>query len=665
MEKVSVRLTITLLEPHTSPLERDVTLRCFLSGHFKRKSVCVPIDPENVGKPVETVVEGSVHRRAIPVPETAMLAFQGLATRLNDNDIPCTVSVGTTHLTIGSMVYHNFERDGAYVKRVPLIMHTVGNYEKGLLEISIKKRDHLQISSAISFSPCPINANSAGQSLVQYLEKIQRLVRSIPNAFPGTDRMYMPLNLSEAGTQLLGGNVALPISSYLMLGGLSVDYFVYANAFEVTCRRAGRKPHDWPKWSLQQKAIAMMEMLVYPVQYAPYLADLIDRNDVSVSPNSVDMRKVQGKEEFGEFFLNQTDPKTGKPKANRGVDCEDTGLGIVENTEAFQDHDFGPDVQAKRQYALYFQEMQKILAGYFIILSLDAIRGQQVSDMTRNDVVGGAHCQPNAIPVHFAKEAFERTATMAMAGHIGAPISVGTAALPWDMDNMGYGLPVLILEGTGQLKVWSGPDDREQIRRYVYQAPSLSGMKTPIYHEDRRMDARIGKEVDVESKFYLAALSGVTSYFKRRGRPDIGALHYVNEKGERGVRFTDLISMRKNVGLFLEPPMPQPVVDLIGEAMQVLVPPDPYTLDPSHRHEHVPNPHLDELVKRVDSLKRPQGDPKDFVSKYLSPFQVCKPLTDAVWRDMQKLESVSRVAYETEYISDGMMGYRLMFFVTK
>lgn len=52
----------------------------------------------------------------------------------------------------------------------------------------------------------------------------------------------------------------------------------WTNAFERVMTRDGKKTSDWQHMSITQRARMTIKLVVYPVQYMPYIGDKIDRN---------------------------------------------------------------------------------------------------------------------------------------------------------------------------------------------------------------------------------------------------------------------------------------------------------------------------------------------------------------------------------------------------
>ena len=62
-------------------------------------------------------------------------------------------------------------------------------------------------------------------------------------------------------------------------------------------RRDGRKPQDWRTMNLVERARMTIKLVVYPVQYMPYIGDKIDRNRRG---RTYRVQLKQGMEDFGD-----------------------------------------------------------------------------------------------------------------------------------------------------------------------------------------------------------------------------------------------------------------------------------------------------------------------------------------------------------------------------
>jgi len=661
MQTLKIACQWRLKESHLSVAEKNPTLQVFLSGHFDRDLVTVSLSPQEGSQPGawnDLLVTGRVHVRACPVPANAALVFAGFCERTNgpssgENDgVPCVVSAGNSHVLLSEIIGHNFVRNGPFVKELRQVMYTVGNLLKNVIELRVLSLD--RDNGGITFSNSLIGgASSVEQDLATYIQDLMNKARSIKDAFPGTSNMYVPFNYSNTGFELIGdsssspsgpegggggGQLALPALSYVVTETPKSNYHFWANCIERVAERnkLGDVAKTWDNMSLVDQAILAMDVIVYSVQYKPYIADTADKNDRSFE-KTFNRNNIIPCEIFAETL-------PGSKTAASAGDCEDLAFSIMLNYVALSEFDVDHPMCQGKKFQSVLRGMRTVLLGYVMIMSLDCVHGAQLSDVDKNKV-GGAHMNIQAFPVHYFRACVRRAEDAFQKGvHV-------SDSWPFDEAHMGYGLPVLVLEGTGMLRVRSGADARAIIRRYVYQAPSVAGAKKPLYHVKGE-----------ESKFFMAALEGFTNYFIRRGRPDIGGFWYLNEKGERGARFIDFEQESDKVMLLSHPRIPQSVCSFINEVMQLRPPQPDLILDEKHRREHVPSPPLDKLVQRVAGLGRVCAK-NDFVSAYFSPMQTTPALCEQVWADVQKLDSVCKISYETEWITNEQQGYRVKFHV--
>ena len=175
MRTLTLAAQIRVVENNTSPDEANPRLDFYLSGHFVRERISVPLTNADAWQPIR--ITGLIAARACPVPENAALCIHSFAERLNDGGIPCVTDAGTASISMGDLVGHNFEQRGPFLVRRELLMRTVDNYVKSVIEFRIDSRDQLQFTSAagssavpidLTLAPCLVNGSVAGTELVEY-----------------------------------------------------------------------------------------------------------------------------------------------------------------------------------------------------------------------------------------------------------------------------------------------------------------------------------------------------------------------------------------------------------------------------------------------------------------------------------------------------------------
>jgi hypothetical protein len=289
---------------------------------------------------------------------------------------------------------------------------------------------------------------------------------------------------------------------------------------------------QWPSMSLKERAILACRVAVYVVQCRPYIVDTIDKN--VRDGGRANVRNKMPYENFGEALI-------GSLTAAAGGDCEDLAKAILTVILALLAHDFGDLGKVGEM----FRTFQTLLRCYLPLMVLACVHGQQLSDADK-DKVGGAHMTIVMLPLWYAKEALERDPSGA-----GARLAASTQ---WP-DDMGHGLPTLILEGTGMLRVQVGTDPKAALRADLYtKLTSLASAKKWLYQP---LDA---DGHPMESRFFMAALEGYTPTFRTAlGRPEYGGFWLLNGKGERGVRFVDMLEQTRNFCIMPQPKLPEAV----------------------------------------------------------------------------------------------------------
>jgi hypothetical protein len=620
-----------VLENNTSPNENRPRIDFYWSGHLQRERISVPFSDETSN----VRVTGKIAEQNCPLPENAALCMQSFAERVNEYGVPCVTDAGTAFITLGDLTAHNFKRNGAFVRQVPMLMRTAGNFVKSVIEFRVNSLTFTGGSKGtlpidLQLAPCPINGGSAGEQLAEYIQNTMRMSHELEDAFEGTGNMRVPFNYSETGFQMLGPQLALPAVSYTMIDiPVSNDAF-WNNALRCVLARHNQNPESIQ--TRKQQAILAMRICVFAIQCKPYIGDTIDKNvrGAMRPPNS---SLVVPYENFGEALI-------GSHTAASAGDCEDLARGILIIYLAFIGYAFPAG-------ATLLRACQAILREYVPLMVLACVHGQQLSDSDKNKV-GGAHMTMLMFPMHYFKACLERSEE-------GARLS---RMIPWpSKDKMGYGLPCQIGEGTGMLEVEAGADPKATFRAQVYsKMSSLAGLKKWLFQP---LDSQ-GKAT--ESRFFMAALEGFTPTLRHLfGRPEYGGFWLMNKDNKRGALFVDFLDQTDNFVLLPHPKMPEAVMQLIAEGMQMVAPSDPLTL--SSVDAPVPASDirlLDKLVSRTASLGR---TPKEnaYVSAFVSPHQMSETLGNDMWKDIQKYDFICAVSYDVERVTDMQPSYRVKF----
>lgn len=654
MSRVEITLRVHYVKCDLAPeeVEWDPELRTFFTGHFQRQAVRIPL-----GKPHNHVNAGEksksnndnnddggaikiVGTRAADlgdIPATAAIVFQGIAKHRNDYGVPCMIDAGTSHIMLTELDQHAWN-SGPFVKDIHLLMHTANNFDKGTVRITIEKQEHVNLCG-LKIAAMHINGASDTQLMVNYMKRVLDMGNRMGESRAGTEGVQCPYNFSQDGWQLLG--MPTPAQGYMINPELPVSNGLFwTNALERTMAHDGLKPHDWHKLTKVQKARATIMMVVYPIQYLPYIGDKIDRNR---RKQQYRVQLKEGMEDFGQALVMWAG------------DCEDLAKGIMIIMAAFTSYTFGNNsnhnaqaaspvtlgdgqvVDTSTPYDAIFSEMQEYMEQYIPFMSLEVVHGAKAADSTEDY---GAHMSNNVEPAHVTKDQMERTKE-------GRAVS---KRLPWPK-KMDRDLPVQIGEGTGQLDSYGYKDGLKQVRAYLQQASVVRGFKVNLITEH-------GKA----SSFFVSSKQGWTNYFRLRGATDgIGdAFWFTTEpNGTRGAEYTDIVNATDKVGLRPMPRMPDRVAQLTREAAMFRAPPEALVL--TKQHAHTRSKVLDRVVQHIDDLGRATDTrPSVVVPLSISPHQLDRHVADQMMEQFAELDRIWKLAYTCEDIVDGIHGWRLM-----
>jgi hypothetical protein len=451
-----------------------------------------------------------------------------------------------------------------------------------------------------------------GASINQYINATMQIEQNMDETFgPQTSNMRIPYDYSESGIQSTSG-VPLPAVAYVMSETPKSNDHYWENAFATVMDRDGLRVEDWNRLNDIGKARAAVNTVCYIAQYLDYVGDTVDRN---VKGRRYDPRRVMPYENFGDAL------------AMVSGDCEDTGSANLQCANALLEHKFkkGNDIML---------ELQNILRQYVPPLSLDVVRGMQVSDNTVNY---GAHMNDNFIPQHMFRGWMESTRE-------GRMISKN---LQWE-PNENKNLPFLVGEGTGMYEPYGVNLPNANLFNIVYQCPSLEGFKKLIT-----------RKVGVTGNFFVGSLVGLTDYFYKRGSNTPMSFWYTTN-GKRGASYDDMMNRPEKVGIKVQPYVNKNVMDEMVEATFRRIPPEPLILSPlakdAKRHH---NSVLEHVCKSVEDFKRPSGDLRRKVPIFIRPHQLSKQLAYQIVNDFRKIGTLWKVDYKLEEITDKIFGYRM------
>jgi len=607
MEKrVRLVLSVKTIKNELSPEEREPHLNMFLDARFWRRPASVKLDAGRV------VVEGRLPpQHSGKLPQTASLVISGWALRPNDQGTKCWMDIGTNHLSLAKIA-----QNGGGQVDVPLVMHTVQNYEKAVVRVKIEEADF----PGIEF----VNHKFIGDGIMSYVNATFQNERRMKDTIPGTGNMRVPYDYSESGVELTGG-MPLPAIGYVMSETPESNTEFWQNTFQVVMERDGMDPADWPRLDKNSKARVMALMVCYVAQYLDYVSDTIDRNKMN---EQFVKGKIQGCENFGDSLVTWSG------------DCEDLGTGILQSYNSF--------VSCKIQDKTLL-EIRAIAAQYIPILSLDVVNGAQVID---KNAPKGAHMNINLVPIAEFRRWMRKTAS-------GRELDKKIAHVyPKEIDNE---LPFMVGEGTGKLEPLGYNNPNLAAMGYVYRLPALKTFKKPIPRT--RTDA---------GQFLLGSLTGFTDYFIRRHAMTIGSMWYVTShmlsaEVTRGAYYNDMINDRERVGVLMHDPVPKPTMAVIKEAVMLRDPPHPLILTTKSEEKYAEmerNKHLDYLVNYVRDFGREKDIGKAVaVPVYIRAQQISRKLTSDLAAQLSGLSRICKVEYKLERITDQIAGYEIKIYV--
>ena len=561
MENVELKFKLTYTECNLSPAENNPQIYCYLDSRFKRDPICVK--PKKAGDSFEVTVKGF----GIPYVNSS-LCFSSYAWRKNEFNSPGLMPAGVAHITFGTL------QKNPHVE-LPLIMHTVGGLKKGTIQIQMQQNVSKRIQNPIGIT---INRDYT-EDINSYVNQVMEIEQFMPDKFNGTERMRVPYNYSDSGFQ--STKTPLPAISYVMSETPTVNEPYWQNAFETVMKRDDLRPEHWNRLNIAGKARVSCLTMCYFSQYCDYTSDTVDKN---VNNGVFDPQNVVP----CEHFSSSLECRAG------GTDCEDVSSGNLQLTNAFIGSNFDKNPILK--------EMQTIIKNYVVPISLDVVRGAQVSDKTESY---GAHMNDNFIPIKTFQKWLCNTKE-------GRDIN---KTLPWPKDNDNLDLPFLVGEGTGLYEPLGYKNPLLPIMAYVYRARSLEQFKKPILHPKGE-----------PGSFFVGSLVGLTDFFYRRGSDLPVGFWYCTKNGsqiQRGVSYKDMMNNHDNIAVKLQPTPPK----LVGEVMIVGIsrrlPPIKVILTPELKVEPK-NHHLDHLSQSIAKLGRKHGSIHQYVPLYVRPHQLTR-----------------------------------------
>lgn len=611
MHAVTVNLEVTYVQSHLSPAEKHPQVRCFLDARFDREPTTIQLDA--VGKTYATTVSGRLVKTAIP-PSTA-LCLASMAWRPNSSGTPCLLDTGVAHVTFAEIA-KGILSTGAFEKDMHMIMHTAQGLDKGTLRIRVTGIQGVKIKdpSIIGHELC--TQKEAVPLITAYINDTIGTEQAMRDTFQGTQNMRIPFDFSESGIQTTL-NTPLPAVAFVMSETPKTNALYWENAFETIMRRDGLSRADWSRLNKTGKARAAVLTICYAAQYMDYVSDTVDRN---THIQRYSRQLVMPYENFGDAL------------AMNSGDCEDLGAVELQCYNALQTIECSGELR----------EIQLLARQYVPPLSLDVVRGAQVSDQVNKY---GAHMNDNFVPLETFCKWLDRTRE-------GRQVA---KTLP--IDDVESDLPFLVGEGTGMYEPYGYDNPLIEIMGYVYQAPSLEAFKKPILH-------RKGEP----GSFFVGSLVGMTDYFYKRGQTAPMSFWYCTqqENGEltRGASYADMMNESERVCIKVQPMLSRKIMSTVEEAVLRRVPPKALILSkmdaPASRTRHSV---LDKVSRAVQRLQRTPGPVHQKVPVYVRPHQLNAQSAAAMIGDFTTLRRVWKVDYELEQITDSLWGYRMEIYV--
>jgi len=617
MHSVSVNLSITYVQSNLSPAEKHPQVRCYLDARFDREPVTIQL--ERPGETHKARVTGKLIGNHASIPPTTALCFASMAWRRNDMGSPCLLDAGVSHIEFGEIA-QGILASGAFEKDMHMRMYTAQGLDKGMIRIRVTGIDGVKIKdpSIIGHQLC--NARETIPLITAYINETIGTEQKMRDTFEGTENMRIPFDFSESGIQTTLGT-PLPAAAFVMSETPKSNTLYWQNAFETIMRRDNLEPAQWNRLNLAGKARATVLTICYAAQYMDYVSDTVDKNTRIQQYNK---QLVLPYENFGNAM------------AMNSGDCEDLAAVELQCYNALQTLD-------TCACSAQLKELKEIASQYVPPLSLDVVRGAQVSDRV---VHYGAHMNDNFVPLQTFCKWMENTRE-------GRQVAK-TLPLP---DQVQEGLPFLVGEGTGMYEPCGYDNPLRPLMAYVYQARSLGAFKKPILHKKGE-----------PGSFFVGSLVGMTDYFYKRGQTAPMSFWYCTKQSNgqltRGVSYADMMNESDKVCVKMQPLLSQKIMGTVEEAVLRRVPPHSLHLSsmdaPVSRKQHSV---LERVSRAVRDMQRAPGGSHAKVPVYVRPHQLNAQVGSAMIADFQRMERVWKVDYELEQITDTLWGYRMEVYV--
>lgn len=640
--KINFKLKYVECDLAQKQIESKPVIQMYLSGHFERAHdtggvVNIRFDEDDLGKEYVGSLVGALkisHGKQIPA--TAAIGIGSYVEHFNDYGHSCYVNAGMTHVFLDEAA-QAVKVQGKYDHNHDLLMKTVivsgmEPLKKGVLEVCITS---VELGPAITLDlnkkvmrGIRASAQGAERAIEQYIQDSMMLEQRLPDLFKNTERVRVPIDISQTGVELTN-RTFLPVASFGLIEAPPANEQYFMNAFERVMARKNLSVANYHDFDNKEKARTLAQILCYAVQSFDYIGDSAE---LSRRTDKFFARQKIGTEEFSDIF------------ATLAGDCEDGGRGIHATLKALL------NTEVKNPM---LKEMQAIGQEYVPMLSLTVVHGAKIGD----EEGLGAHMYMPMLPKDQTRNGLQKTSS-------GRELlkRLGDAMVPKFTD-----LPHLTCEGTGILD----PVGRKQVlyEQYKYvkmNLPSFAGLKMEIPREE-----------GTESPFYLGNYFGINADAIEKHGINIGGYifgtanpnHDPRDKRSaemiRGCLFTDMINKKDTLAIMPQPIMSEEVMEYIQEATPLRPPPRPLVLDlskPLAGKEK--NADLDKFVSAVKGFKRVgKKNPNGPLNIILRPHHFNTNLIQRMISDVAHAERVYDAEYNVEHITNSVYTYCLMLYV--
>lgn len=617
--EVAVKLTFTHYEEHLAPVwsEHDPSLRVFLDQNFKRRPVEFKLDPNNPKANYSINISGILKEDTLS--DMAAIGLKSYVTTNNANGEPCRVSAGSDFIYLKE-ISERLKTYGKFEKWIELRLHSVQNFEKGKIKVTVSRED-LHIGENINFCPpkaiqaCFIDGkfdkNVVSKKILEYIGKTIEAKNELKEKDPRTTKIRVPAYMGDPGLELTNG-VPLPAALFVMFEVPEINVLFLENAVDRVMAREGWTKEEFPHLSRAEQCEILKSVVCYVAQYMPYIGDTVDMNTRHARYNKA-LKK--GCENF-----------EGGLERGSG-DCEDleqTIMATVSALRALCNTKF--DVEELSVAAKAVQDMSR---EYISGMSLDSVTSGAVTGANDRAAQLGAHMNLNLFPTEYFKECLERESPEV------------SKELPWERIKLGDGKNVFkVAEGTGMYYSEDHIKDTRYVNSYLYHESCFATFKKPIFHKQ-----------GTHSPFYREGLTLFVPEFAQLGSNYIG-FWYCNAEGYRGAPFEDLENLSNKVHIRAQPKIPDDVMAISKEAIKIRSPPMPLVL--TSLSSNKTHKQADRIVNAINKLGRTTKNHFPPAILYTTVNMLQENDTNVVIDTLIRKQGVLNVKYTLEDVCDTM-----------